>query len=57
MIRTRSPTSDDRKGNGDEATASTNRLGIAVEPLSQDDAAQDPRLQRAVARSPAVRWS
>jgi serine protease Do len=41
---------DDSHGNGDEVSGSTNRLGIAIEPLSQDDAAQDPRLQRAVAR-------
>jgi serine protease Do len=42
--------SDDGRNNGDELSGSTNRLGIAIEPLSQDDAAQDPRLLR-VARS------
>jgi serine protease Do len=41
---------DNGRNNGDELSGSTNRLGIAIEPLSQDDAAQDPRLQR-VARS------
>ncbi len=42
---------DDAKSNTDEATASTNKLGVAVEPLSSDEAARDPRLQRAVASS------
>ncbi len=41
--------SDDAKGNADEATASTNKLGVAVEPLSQDAAFRDPKLQRAIA--------
>ena len=37
------------KGNGDAAsTADANRLGIAVQPLTQDDMAQDAGLQRAV---------
>jgi serine protease Do len=40
---------NDAKDNADEATATTNKLGIAVEPLSSDDASQDPKLQRAVA--------
>jgi len=40
---------NDPKGNADEASATTNKLGIAVEPLSSDDASRDPKLQRAVA--------
>ena len=41
---------DGAGNNGDELSGSTNRLGIAIEPLTQEDAAQDPRLLR-VARS------
>ena len=44
-------TREDSKGTGEEIAASANRLGIAVEPLSQEEAAQDPRLQRALARA------
>jgi serine protease Do len=43
-------TSEGPKG-AEEVSASANRLGIAVEPLSQDEVARDPRLQRAVARA------
>ena len=39
----------DAKGQADETAATTNRLGIAVEPLSSDDASRDPKLERAVA--------
>jgi serine protease Do len=43
--------SNDAGGNNaDEVSGSTNRLGIAIEPLSADVAAQDPRLLR-VARA------
>jgi S1-C subfamily serine protease len=41
--------SNDANDNPDEASATTNKLGIVVEPLSSDDAARDPKLQRAVA--------
>jgi serine protease Do len=41
--------SNDAKGNADEASATTNKLGFAVEPLSPDDASRDPKLQRAIA--------
>jgi serine protease Do len=41
--------SDDATGSADEASSASNKLGIAVEPLSSDDAVRDPKLQRAVA--------
>ena len=37
---------DGKGSSGDELSGTTNRLGIAIEPLTQEDAAQDPRLLR-----------
>jgi serine protease Do len=42
-------TTDDATGSGDEASSGSNKLGVAVEPLSSDDTMRDPKLQRAVA--------
>ncbi len=44
-------TTDDATGGADEASVNANKLGIAVEPLSPDEAARDPKLERAVAGS------
>jgi len=40
-------TTDDGTGGADEASLNANKLGIAVEPLSADEVARDPRLARA----------
>ena len=42
---------DEGTGSGDEASVNANKIGIAVEPLSPDDASRDPKLERAVASS------
>ncbi|HJQ67011.1 MAG TPA: PDZ domain-containing protein, partial [Gemmatimonadales bacterium] len=44
-------TADDATGGADAASVNANKLGIAVEPLSPDEAARDPKLERAVAGS------
>ena len=44
-------TTDDGTGSADEASVNANKLGIAVEPLSPEEAARDPKLERAVAGS------
>ncbi len=38
-------------GGSEDASINSNKLGIAVEPLSPNDASRDPRLERAVAGS------